>query len=319
VTLARLLQRLSDRVARTDGGVRLPDGRVVSSDAAPRALEDWLYERVFIAWRPPAGRFADSLGGAPHFTAALLDAVGEATWLAPGFELLSRSPAGAFVVNDGVRLFVPARADVRPAHARPGEAVRVRLPCAREHALPGFFCFHARLGRLDDARPHLKLYLNVKPSFAPTLLRWLFADRALERVRFDGKVVNDPDAFGRRDTALLYVEPKGTPAVLRSLARLRRSHGGGFRDGVPPFVLPLAPGLGVAESPAGGHESFGAQRCRLTAAGLLDRLDAPGLTAFAAVERRFAAHGLDLGQPWLGLLPPAWVATARRAHHPRAG
>ncbi|MBL8917780.1 MAG: hypothetical protein JNJ54_02890 [Myxococcaceae bacterium] len=312
------LAAIARRLQPSRRGVTLPDGRRVKHDEAARALEDWLYERFFIAWTTPAGRFADSVGGAPHFTAALLEATGDASWFAPGFRVLSRSAAGVFVVDEVIRLFVAGRDALRPAGAGRGATVRVRMPCAREAAMPGFFCFNARAGRLDDEQPHLKLYLNVTPAFAPALLRWLFSDRSLSRARFDGKVVNDPDAFGRRDTALLYVDPPAVEAVVRSLARLRRQHRRGFRAGVPPFVLPLAPGLGIAESPPGNDESFGAQRCRLTAAGLLEHLRAPRLSAFDAVARQFATRGLDAQRPWLGTLPASWVPRVLRAHQLRA-
>lgn len=311
------LEAIARRLELSRRGVTLPDGRRVEPEAAGRALEDWLYERFFIAWTTPSGRFADSVGGAPHFTAALLEATDDASWLAPGFRVLSRSPAGVFVVNEEIRLFVSAPRELTPSSARRGAPVRLRLPCGRESAMPGFFCFNARAGRLDDDQPHLKLYLNVTPAFAPTLLRWLFADETLARARFDGKVVNDPDAFGRRDTALLYVDPPAVDAVVRSLSRLRRRHRRGFRAGVPPFVLPIAPGLGVAESPPGNDESFGAQRCRLTAAGLLEHLRTPGLSAFDAVARQFEKHHLDARRPWLGTLPASWVAKVLRAHRPR--
>lgn len=317
-TLPAQLEAIARRLKSSRRSVTLPDGRRVKPDGAARALEDWLYERFFIAWTTPSGRFADSVGGAPHFTAALLEATGDASWFAPGFRVLSRSDAGVFVVDEVIRLFVAGPDGLRPAGAKRGAPVRVRMPCAREAAMPGFFCFNARAGRLDDAQPHLKLYLNVTAAFAPTLLAWLFADASLARARFDGKVVNDPDAFGRRDTALLYVDPPAVEAVVRSLARLRRAHTGGFRAGLPPFVLPIAPGLGAAESPPGNDESFGAQRCRLTALGLLDHLRTPGLSAFDAVARRFASQGLDARRPWLGTLPAAWGPKVLRAHRLRA-
>lgn len=311
--MRRDLERLARGLHRSARGVTLPDGRRVPVAQAARALEDVLYERFFIDWQAPAGRFSDSVGGSPHFTAALLAAAGDASSFAPGFRVLSKTSQGTFVVNEVIRLFVRERGGLRPAAARPGAPVEVRMPCAREAAMPGFFCFNSRAGRLDDAQPHLKLYLNVTPAFAPVLVKWLFADRSLDRARFDGKVVNDPDAFGRRDTALLYVDPPALGRVLGSLARLRRAHRGGFRAKVPPFVLPLAQGLGVAESPPGNDESFGAQRCRLTALGLLEHLRDPRVGAWEAVSRSFATHGLDAEAPWLGSLPRAWVRRAHRA------
>lgn len=316
--LRRSLERLAARLQLSRRSLRLPDGVHVPRDAAPQALEDWLYERFFIDWRAPAGRFSDSVGGAPHFTAQLLEAAGTTSWFDDRFRVVSRHATGVFVENGVIRLFVRDRRDLRPARAASGRRVAVRLPCARESAMGGFFCFNSRRGRLHDDGPHLKIYLNLKPSLAPALLQGLLHEPSLRRARFDGKVVNDPDAFGRRDTALLYVAPGSITPVLQFLARLRRTNPRGFRAATPPFVLPLAPGVGLAESPPGEDESFGAQRCRLTAGGLLSWLEGEAPTAWSGVSRQFEQHGLDASQPWLGVLPSAWVARARSVMRPAA-
>ncbi|MBE2253042.1 MAG: hypothetical protein IAE78_26150 [Myxococcus sp.] len=318
MSLRPALERLARGLSLRGGVLRLPDGQRAPRADAARALEDWLYERFFIDWRPREGRFSDSVGGAPHFTALLLAATGTTSWFDERFRVLARHPDGVFVENGVVRLYVRRRADLRPPSPRRGGQVSVRLPCAREAAMAGFFCFNSRVGRLPDERPHLKVYLNVLPALAPVLLEGLLHDHGLRRARFDGKIVNDPDAFGRRDTALLYVEPRSLEAVLGFLGRLRARRPRGFRAAVPPFVLPLGRGVGVAESPPGDEESFGAQRCRLTALGLLAWLDGDAASAWAGVSSRFAAEGLDATRPWLGVLPASWVARAQQAMRPSA-
>jgi hypothetical protein len=318
VALRRPIERVAAGLKLSARRLRLPDGVQVNRSDAARALEDWLYERFFIDWRAPAGRFSDSVGGAPHFTAQLVDAAGAASWFDDRFHLVSRHRTGAFVENGVIRLFVRDSRDLRPPRAASGRRVAVRLPCARESAMAGFFCINSRTGRLPDDAPHLKVYLNLKPSLAPGLLRGLLHEASLRGARFDAKVVNDPDAFGRRDTALLYVAPGSIAPVLRFVARLHRSNRSGFRPAIPPFVLPLAPGIGLAESPPGDEESFGGQRCRLTALGLLDWLDGKAPTAWSGVATQFEQQGLDASQPWLGVLPSAWVARARSVMRPAA-
>jgi len=314
----RQLERLATRLELTRRTLRLPDGVQVPRAQAAQALEDWLYARFFIDWRAPVGRFSDSVGGAPHFTAALLSAAGTTSWFDDRFRVVSRHRPGVFVENGVVRLFVRDRRDLRPVSAASGRRVAVRLPCARDSAMGGFFCINSRAGRLPDEGPHLKVYLNVKPALAPTLLHGLLHEASLRRARFDGKVVNDPDAFGRRDTALLYVAPASITPVLRFIARLHRTNRAGFRVATPPFVLPLAPGVGLAESPPGDEESFGAQRCRLTALGLLSWLEGDAPRAWSGVATQFERHGLDANQPWLGVLPSGWVERAQAVLRPRA-
>lgn len=314
----RQLAHLATRLELTRRTLQLPDGVRVDRAEAAQALEDWLYARFFIDWRVPVGRFSDSVGGAPHFTAALVAAAGTTSWFDDRFRVVSRHRPGAFVENGVVRLFVRDRRDLRPTNAAPGRRVAVRLPCARESAMGGFFCINSRAGRLPDEGPHLKVYLNIRPALAPVLLHGLLHEPSLRRARFDGKVVNDPDAFGRRDTALLYVAPGSITPVLKFIARLHRTNRTGFRVATPPFVLPLAPGVGLAESPPGDDESFGAQRCRLTALGLLSWLEGQAPSAWSGVERQFERHGLDANRPWLGVLPPAWVERAQAVLRPRA-
>jgi hypothetical protein len=302
-----LLERLAARLEWREGRLELPGALSAAPDDAARALEDHLYERLFTGWRPNEGRFSDSLGGAPHFTAALTAAIGEATWWAPGFRLESRAPAGCFVQGSEIRLFV-APEEVRPSRARRGAPVAVRLPCVREAAMPGYVCFNGRAGRFADDRPHLKVYANLRAAAAPRVLKALFGERALARVAFDGKVLNDPDAFRRRDTLLLYVDPRGVEAVVRVLRRQRAA----LRAEVPPFVLRVAPGLGVAESPLDSPESFGAHRCRLFAEGLV-RWSRDGGDVWQVVSARFASEGLDASRPWLGALPRSWTTRVLRA------
>lgn len=314
MTLQRTIDEVASRLRWTKQGLVLPDGATVAKPDATQALEDWLYANVFIDWRRSEGRFADSLGGSPGFIASLLEAAHGATWFMPHFRVLSREAGGAFVFNTEIRLFVRRASQLRPSKVRPGDSVSVELPCAREAAMPGYFCFNSRAGRFPDSQPHLKVYLNVTPRHAPTMLQALLHDRALAKIRFDGKIANDPDSFGRRDTMLLYVEPRGIVEVLRVVLRHRR----GLRRQTPPFVWQVAPGVGVAESPLGSHESFGAQRCRLVAEGLVAWLKRPSLTAWASVASRFSAEGLDLNRPWLGALSSAWVTRVTKVLPRRA-
>ncbi len=314
MTLERTIDGIAKQLRWTKRGLVLPGGATFSKADAAQALEDWLYANVFIDWRRSEGRFADSLGGSPEFIASLLAAAHGATWFMPHFRMLSREARGSFVFNSDIRLFLRDASQLRPSKASPGDSVSVRLPCAREAAMPGYFCFNSRAGRFSDDQPHLKVYLNVTPAHAPRVLHALLHDRSLAKVRFDGKIANDPDSFGRRDTMLLYVDPRAIVPVLRVLLRYRR----GLRRETPPFVWKVAPGLGVAESPLGSDESFGAQRCRLVAEGLVTWLKRPSLTAWGAVASRFSTEGLDPSQPWLGSMSSAWVTRVMKALPRRA-
>lgn len=261
----------------------------------PAALTEWLYQRLFIDWRPPTGRFAHDVAGAPWFVEQLRARAGHASYLQPGFRLAQRAPGGTFVENDHLRLFIT---DPRALVGR--GRLSVRVPCAREALAPGFFSFVSRAGRLPEGAD-LKLYVNVTPAGALALVEALLHDRALREARFEAKVVNDPGAFGRRDTALLYVEPASWRRVVRWLRAFSARHRRLFRTGTPPLTLPLGRSISAAESPAGG-DSFGVHRCQLIAAGLLR-----GGDWRAQIAAAFSEVGLDAAAPWLGSLPADWT------------
>ena len=90
------------------------------------------------------------------------------------------------------------------------------------------------------------------------------------------KVVDDPRNFGRCDTAVLTLQRKDRPVALDHVHELRGLLGSGLKASVPALTLRLAPGLSFAEDPE-GMASFGAHRCRLIAAALVEAHEA-GLT-----------------------------------------
>ncbi|GMU60232.1 MAG: hypothetical protein AMXMBFR34_19950 [Myxococcaceae bacterium] len=268
-------------------------------------LSEWLYQRYFIGWREP-GRPREDLAGDAAFVAELLARVGEAqTWEA-GFRVAQRTRAGAFVERDGLRLWVTDLTGLWPRPTREGQRVAVRVPCARESAIPGFFTVVSRAGRLEPGEPHLKLYLNVAPRAVPALLEGLVSHPSLRRARFEAKVGNEPAHYCRRDTALLYVDARDYRLVARWCLAFRRRHRSAFRAASPPMTWPLAPGLSAAESPPGDEESYGAQRCRLLAEALVGARQAQADWR-SAVAARFAEEGLNWTRPWLGALAVDWT------------
>ncbi|MEW5738984.1 MAG: T3SS effector HopA1 family protein [Myxococcota bacterium] len=274
-------------------------------EAPVSELAEWLYQRLFIGWREPS-RPREDFAGDPAFVAELLARTGAARTWEDGFTVTQRSRAGAFVARDGLRLFTADASGLRPPRARTGQRVAVRVPCARQSAIPGFFTVVSRAGRLPEGEPHLRLYLHVTARGVPDLLEGLLTDSSLVRARFEAKVGNEPAHYRRRDTAVLYVTPRDFRAVALWCQAFRRRHARDFRADTPPMTWPLGPGLSACESPSGTEESYGAHRCRLIAEGLaLAREEA--LSWAAAVSRRFAQEGLDWAQPWLGRLGATWL------------
>ena len=74
-----------------------------------------------------------------------------------------------------------------------------------------------------------------------------------------------------------------------------------LRPRIPAFTLALAPGVGLAESPATG-ESFGEHRCGLLADGIVGADEhgvASGAARVEAVIESLAASGVKIDAPYL--------------------
>jgi hypothetical protein len=269
---------------------------------ATSALAEWLYRHYFIGWQP-SERPRTDFSGSPWFVAELNARCTGTTW-EHGFELVSRVGAGAFVRNENIQLWVADAGSLKPRNARPGAAVSVKVPCAREGALPGFFTIVAPAGHPASADPHLKFYVNVTPQGALALMEGLLKAPALKSARFGAKVSNDPSQFGRRDTLLVYVDPKAAPLMAEYLRGFSKK----LLPETPPMTVELTRGLSIAESPPHAAESFGAHRCRLIAEALFTarRED---LHVHTAVSDRFEREGLDWEAPWFGVLPRRWLAS----------
>lgn len=276
-------------------------------DPAPTeaALRELIYERYFTRWNPQVV----PVDGHPDFVAALEEAAAGRECWEPGYRIAKAQGDWAYVTGPQLALFVDdRRSGLHPPDAREGDEVRVRVPCARPNLTPGFFYFLGRAGPLDHSRVHVKLYLNLSPTHGPILLHSLLSEPSLERCAFEGKLVNDPDAYCRADTAVLYVTPADLPPILQHVRELHALHPDAFRDGAPLMTREVLPGVGLAESPlpppGEPPTSFGQHRCGLLAraVGRCLRDALPPAAWMDAVRATFAAEGLSADRPWSGTL-----------------
>jgi len=135
----------------------------------------------------------------------------------------------------------------------------------------------------------------------PALVRALTSRLNAETVPFRLKVANHPIRFGRCDAAVLYVPIEAFEGVRAMLAHVAVTMASRLRPRTPAFTLALAPGVGLAESPATG-ESFGEHRCRLVADGIVgadERGVAPGAARVEAVIVSLAENGVKIDAPYL--------------------
>ena len=220
----------------------------------------------------------------------------EAGWTARGVR------AGRVVVErHGLTLEVAPEACVPPISEPLASAVQIslRVPSARPNLSPGYFLVigDAPISQGDGL---VRLYWHLKPGGAA---RWLQSATAALNARnlpFHLKVLHSPQLFTRCDAGVLYLPRSAFGAAQPALRDVYAHVETELRSEAPALTKSLAPGLGLAELPAG--ESFGLHRCNLIADGLVrSRTEGRADTAsrLDCVLACWADAGLDVERPYL--------------------
>lgn len=165
-------------------------------------------------------------------------------------------------------------------------------------------------GPFQRNAPYLRFYLNITPEASPHLIKALLARFREPAVRFEAKVANDPEAYGRVDPAIVYTDQAGYAATKNVLLDLVKRQKAWWRRGTPLFTRKLAPGLSAAECPpvllGVQPESFGHRRCGLVADGHLAALQAGDEGWLGHVAEALERGGLTLDRPYAEALLPEW-------------
>jgi HopA1 effector protein family len=300
-----------------EGGRLVVNGEALDDETALVWLENLIYSRHYCRWTPPDPRVQaeGTVNGVDGFVRLFHEAVqGEYYW-DPGWSVVSREEAYAFVSNGTVMVLVEDFARLAPTGAAPGEPVHLLLPCARPNLTPAFFYVVGRAGPLKRQEPTVRLYMNLTPEGAPEVAGALVSGLGEAGVRFEAKFANDPRRYSRLETGVVYIGADGAGAAARLLRQLAAAKPEAWRDGTPLFAHPLGRGLAAAENPQDREgqpmESFGQHRCRLMAQGIHAALaaGAPGDRWLVHVEAAFAAEGVSLEQPFVQTLEPAAITS----------
>jgi hypothetical protein len=187
---------------------------------------------------------------------------------------------------DGLMLWV----NPQPG-AEPGEPVRVRFPKEYRNLYPGHYVAIGDADRGELSHP-LRLYWNIGADGAETLVRCVSEAFNRSKVPFRLKVLSQPAGYCRADAAILYIpsEHRGEAAAL--VKEVYREMGALMHPAVSAFVLPLAPGLGLAENPP-DRSSFGMHRSRLIALLLYDAFELSDPLAAVAAALETAGYRPD--------------------------
>ena len=183
-----------------------------------------------------------------------------------------------------------------------GSVVSVQVARESPVAQPGFyFVYGSTLSDMWDDYARLRFYFHSSSTIAPDLVEYLSLKLNRYRVPFQLKTLNDPAMYSRTDAVVLYVAKRYYELCVRIAQRMPYPVLSGLRAQTPLFTRKILPGVGIAEEPNTG-ESFGMNRCRLTAEGIVDAWmtgdQTPG-GRLEAISRRFQLSGFNLQAPHL--------------------
>ncbi len=278
---------------------------VLSSDGTRAYLSLQLGQRLYShfycpGFATPVEAHAASGGPRAEFIAALSDANrGQGTW-EPGWEARSSEDGVRVVEKGGLRLVVRPEDCRAPAGAGDSQ-VEVLLPKELLGVSPGFYMAVGDAPLIDSAADLLRIYWNATPEGAICLIGEATSAFNRAGIPFRIKSLNNPNAFNRCDSVVLYLGKSDFDGGETALRRIHRSAASSLKPGIPAMTRLLAPGVGLAEGPRDGG-SFGMSRCTMIADGLIqahgEGLKDPG-RILEAVDRAFQRQGINLEEPFL--------------------
>lgn len=229
----------------------------------------------------------------PSFVNALSRANGGRGSTDRGWTCVASHGSGSVVVKDGVAFTIDRAV---PA----GSRVTLILPKERLRLAPGYYMAIGDRD-LDAGAPITRIYFNLDDAGAVALVRSVTTILNEGRVPFRLKIADHPSRFDRCDSGVLYARRRDRARLWPLLRIVRARLGARIGATVPAFTKQIAPGIAAADEPRSG-ESFGMDRCRLAARGLIRAAmkcrSGPG-ERIAEIERAFAERELDLRQPFL--------------------
>lgn len=244
----------------------------------------------------------------PAFLDALRHANPGTGYLQPGWTVLGPATGREWLVRrEGLTLTVDAdrHLGAEPVYPSVGDVVAVRFPKDSALGSPGFYVAFSDAGPARGAGS-TRVYLDVRAECAIEVTAELLRRLLPHSLPYTYKIVSDPERYGRRDAAVLYVGRHDLSRVLPQVLALHAEQPSAFVDAVPAFTRAVRPGIALADNPAGAagdNLSFGEHRCALVAAAIartaLDAMGVDQASLLAEMRQELWNAGLDPDRPYL--------------------
>jgi hypothetical protein len=236
-------------------------------------------------------------------------------FLDPDWKIIRWNSHRAQVEKDGLRLWVDPAVDLvmdevlKASRVRPegapsvtdgsamavGTAVVLRLPNAvlNEESYRAI----GNSGEPAGDQSCITIYFNLSAEGALILMHVLSRTLNHQACPFALTILTDPATYGRYNSASLAVEASRFSDVRTILCEHYDKLQPHLSNPIPLFTWPLAPGIGLVESPP-GQDDFGLARCQILAEALLTSGTSPQ-SRRRAMQEKFAERNLDWQRPHL--------------------
>jgi hypothetical protein len=220
-------------------------------------------------------------------------------YLDPDWQVVAETDAGELVVlKDGLHLHI------NPHQHLPRDLNQVKIGSLVPICLPPDLVGQDTYDLVGNfgipARSHsVQIYFNFTPTAAVAIAKQLANELNKLEIPFQFAILHNPTSFYRYDAGTLWLSQIGYAAIQPMLMEIYHQHQTEFFADIPLFSKLLAPGLGVAEVPA-GTATFGMHRCELLAIGLLAAMEQNQILPadkLSRIRQEFTIAGID----WLQL------------------
>ena len=228
-----------------------------------------------------------------------------------GWQVIQQETDGTLAVTKGgLTLHVERECHLQPAEqsATVDDVVAIRMP--KNLVQNGFYVAVSNVGQEkqgnnDGYSQTGRIYFNLNPEGAVAVTESLTGQLNEAAIPFTFKVLYNPSEYGRYDSGVLYFECSHYQVVREVLQAVYRANRFHFQTEVPLFTKLLAPGMSLAEEPNSkfaAQESFGMNRCRIVANGLLEvwqnGKNSPE-ERMESIRQHFSRLGIELQRPYL--------------------
>ena len=285
-----------------------PEDQLAISDADADpilefSLKNRLYGDFYLPGRPQPAEEAPPVSNplGSSFIGELSAANAGTGSIDPGWHISARQGETLVVERNGLRIWAGPR-DVVSGRASREESVALLMPKELLRLSPGFYMALSNAPFSEsETRAQVRLYWNLDARSAVAAMGGLTTALNRAGIGFRFKVLADPGHYRRADAGVLYVRAEDLRQTQPIVDSVRQTLDPPLKPGSPALTLPLAEGLGFAESPPELSHSFGTARSELLAASLIRawRQSAVGVGArLQVIEDSFREAGLSLDAPY---------------------